>query len=120
TQAITACSVLMSLIIISRLFQRQMSVLRALGAPTRFVFAVLWSYCMSLLTIGALIGAFCGAAGAAIVSHFVSLQTGILISAPFGWGEMHYFLSFISIMAVLSLLPAFAVFQKSIVEGLQN
>jgi len=120
TQAITACSVLMSLIIISKLFQRQMSVLRALGAPTRFVFAVLWSYCMSLLTIGALIGAFCGAATAAIVSHFVSLQTGILISAPFGWGEMHYFLSFISIMAVLSLLPAFAVFQKSIVEGLRN
>jgi putative ABC transport system permease protein len=120
TQAITACSVLMSLIIISRLFQRQMSVLRALGAPTRFVFAVLWAYCMSLLTIGALIGAFCGAATAAIVSYFISLQTGILVSAPFGWDEMHYLLSIISAMALLSLIPAFAVFQKSIVEGLRS
>tara|TARA_B110000003_G_scaffold55800_1_gene55830 strand:- start:629 stop:856 length:228 start_codon:yes stop_codon:yes gene_type:complete len=75
---------------------------------------------MSLLTIGALIGAFCGAATAAIVSYFISLQTGILVSAPFGWDEMHYLLSIISAMALLSLIPAFAVFQKSIVEGLRS
>ena len=95
-----------------------MSLLRALGAAVRFIFAVLWSYCISLLATGVLLGAIFGVVAAAILSHFVSTQTGVLISAPFSWSEVNYLAGFINIMALLSLLPAFSVFQKNIIAGL--
>lgn len=119
TQAITVASVLLSLLIISRLFQRQMSLLRALGAPKRFAFAVFWLYCIFLLAAGAFFGFIVGMFTATSLSYLVGTQTGTLITAPFSWVEIHYLAGFISIMAMLALLPALTVFQKSIIAGLR-
>jgi putative ABC transport system permease protein len=120
TQSLVAASVLLGLFILSRLFQRQLALLRALGAPARFVFAILWSYGAVLLVIGATSGAVLGMIAAAALSRVVSARTGILVSAPIGWSEIHYLAGFISLMTLLSLLPALAAFRKSIVAGLRS
>jgi putative ABC transport system permease protein len=120
TQSLVAASVLLGLFILSRLFQRQLALLRALGAPARFVFAIWWSYGAVLLVIGATSGAVLGMIAAAALSRVVSARTGILVSAPIGWSEIHYLAGFISLMTLLSLLPALAAFRKSIVAGLRS
>ena len=120
TQSLVAASVLLGLFILSRLFQRQLALLRALGAPARFVFAVLWSYGAALLVTGAALGLVTGIAAAAVLSRIVSARTDIVINAPLGWTEIHYLAGFISLMTLFSLLPALAVFRKSIVAGLRG
>lgn len=120
SQSLVAASVLLGLFILSRLFQRQMALLRALGAPARFVFAVLWSYGAVLLVTGAAVGAVLGIFAAAVLSRLISARTDILISAPVGWTEIHYLAGFTSLMTLFSLLPALAVFRKSIVAGLRG
>jgi putative ABC transport system permease protein len=120
TQSLVAASVLLGLFILSRLFQRQMAVLRALGAPARFVFAVLWSYAATLLVTGAILGAGLGVATAAGLSRAVTARTDIAINASPGWAELHYLAGFISLMTLFSLLPALAVHRRSIVAGLRG
>jgi putative ABC transport system permease protein len=72
-----------------------------------------------LLTAGALFGFIVGMFTATSLSHLIGTQTGTLITAPFSWVEIHYLAGFISIMALLALLPALTVFQKSIIAGLR-
>ncbi|TDL83788.1 ABC transporter permease [Meridianimarinicoccus aquatilis] len=120
TQCLVAASVLLGLFILSRLFMRQMALLRALGAPARFVFAVLWSYCTALLVAGSVLGLGLGWITAMILSRIISARTDILISAQIGWTEFHYLAGFVSLMTLLSLLPALAVLRKPIVDGLRG
>lgn len=119
TQVLVAASVLLGLFILSRLFQRQVALLRALGAPSRFVFSVVWSYGALLLTVGAVLGLFVGVGAAAVLSRIVTEQTDILVRATLGWQEIHTVAAFASITTLLSLLPAVVVLKQSIVTGLR-
>ena len=56
TQVLVTVAVLAALLILLRLFARGFALLRALGAPTRFVFAVAWGYAAALILAGTLIG----------------------------------------------------------------
>jgi putative ABC transport system permease protein len=119
TQVLVAASVLLGLFILSRLFQRQVALLRALGAPARFVFSVVWSYGAVLLSTGSILGLGVGMGAAALLSRIVTAQTDILVRAPLGWQEIHTVAAFVSITTLLSLLPAVVVLRQSIVSGLR-
>lgn len=119
TQVLVASSVLLGLFILTRLFQRQMALLRALGAPGRFVLAVVWRYAATLLIAGALLGIGVGLAAATMLSHILTLRTGIAISALPGWTEMHLVAGFVSATLLLSLLPAWTVLRRDITSGLR-
>ncbi|KGB80605.1 hypothetical protein JT55_17980 [Rhodovulum sp. NI22] len=119
TQILVATSVLLGLFILSRLFRRQIALLRALGAPSRFVFAVVWSFGAVLLLTGTALGLLTGLGAAAVLSHVVTARADILVSAPLGWSEIHFVAAFISITLLLSLLPAALVLRQPVVEGLR-
>lgn len=119
SQVLVALSVLLGLFILSQLFQRQLALLRAIGAPRRFVFSVVWSYAVTLLCAGALLGAALGFAAAAALSFVVTQQTGVLVQAQLGWRELHMLLGFTAISCLLSLLPAFVILRKSVVASLR-
>ncbi len=51
TQVLVTAGVLTGLIALARLFARRLALLRALGAPGRFVFAVVWSYAATLIVL---------------------------------------------------------------------
>lgn len=120
TQALVAASVLLGLFILTHLFRRQIAVLRALGAPVRFAFAVVWSFAAFLLVTGAALGLFVGLGAAQLLSRIVSARTDVLIHAPLGWSEVHLLAGFISIALVLSLLPAAVIQRTPIVSGLRE
>lgn len=119
TQVLVAASVLLGLFILSRLFQKQLAMLRALGAPRRFVLAVIWSYGTALITVGTLLGLGLGVIAAAILSRIVTAQTDILVQASLAWPEVHLALAFVALTSLLSVLPALFVLRQPIVPTLR-
>ncbi len=120
TQGLVAASVLLGLFILTRLFRRQVSLLRALGAPARFIFAVVWSYGAVLLAAGASLGLGFGYLAAAVLSRIVTARTDILVEATIGWTEVHLLIGFLSLSSLLSLLPAIVVLRQPVVSGLRS
>ncbi|SMX33229.1 FtsX-like permease family protein [Maliponia aquimaris] len=120
TQGLVAASVLLGLFILSRLFQRQLAMLRALGAPRRFVMAVVWGYGVALLAAGTALGLALGLAAASALSRIVTARTDILVTATITWDEVTLALAFLSFTSMLSLVPALAVLLRPIVENLQK
>ncbi len=119
TQVLVAASVLLGLFILSRLFQRQLAMLRALGAPRRFVMAVVWGYGVALLMAGTVLGLVFGLGAASVLSQVVTARTDILVTAAIGWPEITLALAFLSATSVLSLIPAVIVLARPIVESLR-
>jgi putative ABC transport system permease protein len=119
TQVLVAASVLLGLFILSRLFQRQVAVLRALGAPRRFVLSVVWSYGVALLLTGTLLGILFGIGAAQVLSRIVTERTDILVNATLGWSEIHLAAAFLALTSLLSLLPAIAVLRQPVVDSLR-
>ncbi len=119
TQVLVAASVLLGLFILTRLFRRQVAMLRALGAPRRFVLAFVWSYAASLLVAGTLAGIALGVGSTAAISSVVTQRTDILVNASLGWGEIHLAAAFLAVTSLLSILPALATLRQPVVEGLR-
>ncbi|WP_172300283.1 ABC transporter permease [Pseudoruegeria sp. HB172150] len=119
TQVLVAASVLLGLFILTRLFQRQVAMLRALGSPRRFIMAVIWLYGVLLLAAGTALGVALGFAASAVLSRIVTLRTDILVEASLGWSEIHLALAFLSITSVLALIPAFALMRQPVVANLR-
>jgi len=119
-QILVATAVLLGLFILSRLFQRQLAMLRALGAPRRFILSVVWGYGVSLLLAGTALGLTFGFAAAALLSRLVTQRTDILVTASITWSEVTLALAFLSATSFLSLIPALVVLTRPIVENLQK
>ncbi|SIS59287.1 putative ABC transport system permease protein [Roseivivax lentus] len=119
TQVLVAASVLLGLFILTRLFRRQVAMLRALGAPRRFILSVVWSYAASLLLAGTALGVVLGIAATAAISAVLTRRTDILVNAVLGWGEVHLAAAFLAVTSVLSVLPALAILRQPVVDGLR-
>lgn len=120
TQGLVAASVLLGLFILSHLMRRQMALLRALGAPARFLFVVVWSHAAFLLAAGAALGIGVGYAAASVLSAIVTARTGVTVTASLGWTELHLVAGFVSLACLAALLPAAAVLRQPVVEALRG
>ncbi len=118
-QVLVAASVLTGLVILIRLFRRQLALLRALGAPARFVFSVVWSYAGTLLMLGAGLGLPVGQIATWVLSRVVTQRTDIHVLSPLGWPEFHFVAAFVSLSAVFALLPALTMLRQPIVPSLR-
>lgn len=120
TQVLVAAGVLAGLVILMRLLSRRLALLRALGAPRRFVFALVWSYAATLVTSGALLGLALGMGTVSVISRILSERTDILIRAQIGWPELHLVAAFLSITVLLALVPAALALRRAPVEDLRS
>ncbi|WP_373354195.1 ABC transporter permease [Pseudoroseicyclus sp. CXY001] len=118
-QVLVTLSVLLALAILVRLFARALALLRALGAPPRFVAAVVWSYAMGLLSVGTLLGLALGYGAAAGLSAVVTARTDVLVTATLGWPEVKMAAGFVSLTALMALLPAWGALRREIVGALR-
>ena len=106
SQGLVAGSVLCGLAIVARLFRRQLALLAALGAPGRFVVAVMWLHAMTHLLAGAAIGLLLGQLAAGSLSAFVSRSTGLELAADLGVAELLAVAAFLGLASLAALLPA--------------
>jgi putative ABC transport system permease protein len=120
TQVLVTAGVLTGLVVLTRLFARRLALLRALGAPRRFVFSVVWSYAACLIACGCLLGLVVGWVAVRIISHAVSVRTDILVTAALGWPEFHLLAGFVSLTILLALLPAALILRRPVVTDLRG
>lgn len=120
TQALVAAGVLAGLVALARLFARRFALLRALGAPRRFVFAVVWSYAAALLGAGCVLGLAFGWVAARIIAAEVTARTDILVSPAIGFAELHLVAAFFSLTSLLALAPALGAYRRSVVDDLRQ
>jgi putative ABC transport system permease protein len=104
TQGLVAASVLVGLFMLARLYRPQLVLLRTLGAPARFIVAIVWWQAALLLLLGAALGLGLGVGAAAILSQVVSAETGIAISAQLGWPELHLAAGFVTLVSIASVV----------------
>ena len=119
TQGLVAVSVLAGLTLLTRIFARSLALLRAVGAPRRFVLAVVWGYSATLIGIGAGIGLAFGWAAAAILSRVLTARTDILVAARLGWTEAQLVAGFVSLALILALLPALLASRRPLLADLR-
>lgn len=119
TQVLVTAGVLTGLIVLARLFARRLALLRALGAPGRFVFAVVWAYAASLIVAGSLAGLAIGWITVRVISDVVTAHTDILVRATLDWPEFHLIAGFVSLTVALALLPAFMAMSRNIITDLR-
>lgn len=119
TQVLVTAGVLAGLVVLTRLYARRLALLRALGAPDRFVFSVVWSYAAFLIGAGAVLGILVGLAAVGAISRVVSARTDILVTATLGWPEFHLVAGFVSLTVILALTPAFMALSRNIITDLR-
>lgn len=119
TQGLVVAAVLAGLTLLVRVFARGLALLRALGAPRRFVLAVVWSYAAALVGLGAALGLALGWVVAAVLSRVVTSRTDILVVAQIGWTEAQLVMGFTSLALLLALLPAILAGRRPPLEDLR-
>jgi putative ABC transport system permease protein len=120
TQALVAAGVLAGLVALARLFARRFALLRALGAPRRFVLAAVWGYAAALIGAGCVLGLAFGWVAAEVIGRIVTARTDILVRPALGWGELHLVAAFFSLTSVLALLPALGAYRRRAVDDLRQ
>ena len=120
TQLLVALSIMVGLMILTRVFARRMALLRAIGAPVRFVGAVVWGYAATLIGIGAVAGLGLGWVAAWAMSAVVTARTDILVRAVPGWTELQLVAGFVSLTLILALLPAIAAALRPVLSDLRG
>ncbi len=120
TQVLVTAGVLAGLVILTKLFSRRLALLRALGAPRRFVFSVVWTYAAALIGTGAVLGLGVGVVATAAISRAVSARTDILVQSSLGWTELQLVAGFVSLTVLLALAPAFIALYRPVVADLSG
>lgn len=106
------------LVTVGGLRRRRYAMLRALGAPRRFVLATVWGSAAILVAIGCLLGLGLGWAAAGTVSHLLMAETGLAVpvrlEAPdFLWAALVFLAG-----SLFALVPAVLAGRGRIVDGL--
>lgn len=120
TQALVTISILAGLMILTRIFARGLALLRAVGAPGRFVFAVVWSYAAALILTGAALGLGLGWIAAQAFSAIITARTDVLVTASVTWTEAHLVAGFVSLTLILALFPALAATRRPLLPDLRS
>lgn len=119
TQVLVATAVMVGLVILTRLFARQVAVLRAIGAPARFVFALLWSFGLILILAGCVLGLGLGYGATVALSHVLSQQTDLAISAQLGWPELHMIAGFFGLTSLIAAIPALSALRQPVLDSVR-
>ena len=120
TQVLVAAAVLTGFALLTRLIRRQMALLRALGAPARFVVAVVWSLAVTLMASGAALGVVLAIGLVAALASIVGARAGLAVDVSLGLPDVTLALAFVSLASLIALLPALSMRRQDIVAGLRG
>ncbi|SEM59045.1 putative ABC transport system permease protein [Loktanella fryxellensis] len=119
TQGLVIAAVLAGVVALMQLYHARLALLRALGASRAYVFAVVWTYIMALILIGAVLGLAIGMGTAQGLALVLGDRTGLALSARLGWAELRLILTVTALDAVCALAPALILFRQSVVTHLR-
>ena len=112
TQVLVAVAVLLALSLLIRGFGERFAMLRALGAPRRYTFAVVWRYALVLVVAGTVAGSAFGVGFAWLLGRVLATRTGVDMGAGIATSDAVPVAAFVLTGAVLALLPAWAAARR--------
>jgi putative ABC transport system permease protein len=112
TQALVVAAVLLAVLAAEAQRRRQLGVLRALGAPRAYVFAVVWLDVTVLVAAGAVAGLVLGWAGALGASAMLQARTGVALTVTIGGHELALVGGLLVAGALLAVLPAWRSYRQ--------
>ncbi|MEM9138120.1 MAG: FtsX-like permease family protein, partial [Cyanobacteria bacterium P01_F01_bin.42] len=120
TQVLVLLGILAGFLALIQLFRRQFVVLRALGAPRRFLFTVLWGYASGLVLAGSVIGLGLGWAISAILATWLGQKTGIAMQARLGGPEFGAAGLFALLGCGMAIVPAAVLYCQSVTQEMST
>ncbi len=120
TKILVAVGILSGLVALSKLFARRFALLRAIGAPKRFVLAIVWTYAASLIAVGCLAGIAVGWGAASVLSSVVAAYTNIALTPVIGFSELHLVAAFFCLTSLLALIPAWIAYRRNVLDDLRQ
>ncbi len=119
TQIMVCAAIISAVLILLKLFQKNIGILRAIGAPQKYIFATLWSYMISLLLMGAILGFAMGYGIAWLISYYIEQKIGITMIVTIGKSEVILVALFLVIGSLISMIPAIFAMGKAPIESLR-
>lgn len=107
-------AILTGLTMLLRLLAPKLAMLRAIGAPERFILCVSWSFATALIISGAVLGLVIAMVSMNVVSAELTERTDILIDARLSSVEFAMVAGFVSLTSLLSLIPAFFASRRGV------
>ena len=117
TQGLVAVAVLLALSILVRGFDARFATLHALGAPRRYLFAVVWRYALVLVGTGTLVGLVLGVGLARALAGVLAARTGVDFGAGVSASDAVPAAAFVLVGAVLALVPAWRAARRATAPG---
>ena len=117
TQALVAVAVLLALSILVRGFDARFATLHALGAPRRYLFAVVWRHALVLVGAGTLVGLVLGVGLARALSGVLAARTGVDVGAGVSASDAVPAAAFVLVGATLALVPAWRAALRATAPG---
>lgn len=110
------------LAVLSALMNRQkdLILLRALGASRKYIFALVWLNTLILITSGVILGLFVGWLASGIISTILQAQSGIVMQAKITLAEFTKILILIIAGALFSLIPSVMSYKQAISTSLKH
>jgi putative ABC transport system permease protein len=105
---------------ITVLRRRRYAILRALGAPRRFLFLVVWLNAATLLAMGCTLGLLLGWLATGAVANYVARETGLVLEFIFADTDLSLVLILILGGSTLALVPAALICRLPVAEGLRS
>lgn len=102
------------MITLAGLRRHRYAVLRALGAPARYIVAVVWLGAGLLIAAGGLAGLLLGWGGAVAVSWVIASRTGLALTFRPDWADGLLVIGLVSLGALFASLPALAAYRQPV------
>lgn len=118
TQVLVLLGIFAGILALMQLFKKQFGVLRAMGAPRLYLFAVLWGFLALLISVGSIIGLGLGWSLSSVVSALLSRRTGIAIHPGLGATELWAAGRFVLIGYGLALIPSGILYRQPAIDHL--
>ena len=115
----TFAAILLLLWTINGLRARRYAVLRALGAPRLYIFALVWLNAAALLITGSVLGIALSLAAARIAGAWAAGLTGLDISAGLSPSDVGLVILMVFAGSVLALAPAYLASREAPLNGLR-
>jgi len=119
TQLLVVAAIIAGLMALIQLQRQRFAVLRALGAPRSYIFAVVWTGVTVMVAAGAILGLGLGYAVAQILSAAISRETGVAISAGIGRPELSLAGLLILLGGLVATVPAVLIHRQPVVDLLR-
>ncbi len=120
TQVLVLLGIFAGILALMQLLKQQFAILRVMGAPRLYLFAVLWGFLALLISVGSVIGLGLGWGFSSVVSVWLSGKTGIALHPKLGGTELWAAGRFVLIGYALALIPSGILYRQPAIESLNE